>query len=80
MSEYYDEKPFSYADPPKNSEDEFFGEGWSVRKTKDEFFFLYICGGLAGKHNEIKISEADYNLARSGEIGFDDLCTKYKVS
>ncbi|MDP7016375.1 MAG: hypothetical protein QGG36_11275 [Pirellulaceae bacterium] len=79
MNKFYDEKPIELNNTPINSPDEFFGDGWSVRKDGEKFWFSYISGGLAGQARQVEITAADYELARSGGIGFDGLCTRYNT-
>ena len=75
----YEERPLTYSDPPESTEDEFFGNGWSVRRENGQYFFSYISGELAGRAKEIEITKTDYAAARAGEIDFDGLCIKYGV-
>lgn len=65
---------------PKNKDDEFFGSGWSVRRADGRYYLSYISGELAGLLKEIEIEQEDFELARKGKIGLDDLCIKYGVS
>ncbi|MCE9552555.1 MAG: hypothetical protein K8T91_04145 [Planctomycetes bacterium] len=65
---------------PRSTADEFIGQGWSVRALGGKFYFAYISGELAGRKKEIEISESDFQQAKSGNIGFDELCIKYDVS
>ena len=79
MPEHFDEKPFVYPDAPQSTEDEFFGDAWSVRHIDGAYFFSYMSGELAGRHKQIPISAADYLAARAGEIDGDGLCIKYGI-
>lgn len=76
----YKMKPGSYPEKPKNSENEFFGNGWSVKRENEKFYFNFISGSLQGEFKSIEIAEEDYNSARAGEISFDEICAKYNVS
>ena len=80
MNEFYEEVPFSCPDElPKSSDDEFFGDSWSVRRQDGKLFFSYISGELAGRTKEIEIDESDFNDARLGKIDGDGMCIKYGV-
>ena len=80
MSEFYEERPLPYSDPPDSTDDEFFGHAWSVRHENEKYLFEYISGELAGRQQRIEITKADYGAARAGEIDGDGLCAKYGVS
>ncbi len=79
MSKLYDEKPFIYPERKPSSEDEYFDNGWSVRREGKKFIFCYISGQLQGELKKIEISEVDFNAAKNGRISFDELCRKYNV-
>lgn len=81
MSKYYEESPLVYPkETPKNSEDQFFGNGWDVAKEEGRFYFSYISGQLAGSENKIEISESDFCDMKSGKLSFDQICRKYGVN
>ena len=77
---YYEMIPGDY---PENyllqNEDEFIGNGWSVKKAKNKYFLTYISGALQGKLNTIEISKDDYLLVKEKCIGLDELCIRYNV-
>ena len=78
---YYEMIPGNYPEnQPLQDEDEFIGNGWSVKKTKNKYFLSYISGALQGKFNTVEISKEDYLLAKEKRIGLDELCIKYNVS
>jgi|1185.fasta_scaffold500372_2 hypothetical protein len=79
---YYTIEPGEYPDDKnrKNNENEFFGNGWSVKKDGESYTFTFISGSLAGKLKEVTISEEDFIAAKTGKITFDELCIKYNVS
>lgn len=72
--------PGEYPDKPENTENEFFGNGWSVKKVGEQYFLAYISGELHGKLREVEISGEDYLNARNGATDLDALCIKYGVS
>ena len=80
MSEYYDEIPLAYSnDNNLPSDDQFVGNGWSIRKSEGKFYFSYISGELAGRLKEIEIPESDFEQAKLGKMSFDNLCVKHGV-
>lgn len=64
----------------KNNDNEYHGNGWSVKKSNGKFIFSYISGSLQGTLKTIEISEADYNSMRENKLTFDELCIKYDIS
>ena len=68
-----------YPKKPKDTENEFFKNGWSIRKENNKFYMSYISGSLQGDLRIIKISKDDFNLAKDDKITFDELCIKYDV-
>ncbi|MEO6904690.1 MAG: hypothetical protein ABI315_16300 [Bacteroidia bacterium] len=76
---YYTTKPGQYPDENKNNQNEFFGNGWSIKKENDKFILNYISGSLQGDLKTIEISEDDFNAAKKGETNLDNLCIKYNV-
>lgn len=81
MSKYYTVEPGEYPDDKnrKNSDDEYFGNGWSVKKQDDLFICTYISGALAGALKSVTISEDDFLAAKAGKITIDEICIKYNV-
>ncbi len=81
MNKYYDEVPFEYPkDKPVSTEDEFFGDSWSViRKPDGKFLLQFISGELAGRLKTIEISELEFNQVKAGLLSIDELCLKYSV-
>lgn len=62
-----------------DGQNEFFGDGWSVRKEGESYIFSYISGDHQGKLKEIGISEEDYDLLISGKSDLNKICLKYNV-
>lgn len=78
---YYDLEPGKYPDDKnKENEDEYIGNGWSVKRVDDFYMFEYISGALQGILKRIHISQEDFLAAKAGKITFDELCIKYNVS
>lgn len=78
--EYYNLEEGKYPNKnEKNTQDEFFGDGWSIRKEDGNHIFSYISGDHQGKLKELKISEDDYNLLISGKSDLDKICIKYNA-
>lgn len=78
---YYTAKPGKYPDKEnQNTDDEFFGTGWSVKRENDHFFFCYVSGSLQGEFKKVEIAKEDFEMAKAGKITFDQLCIKYNVS
>lgn len=79
---YYDLEPGKYPDDKNkrdNSDDEYVGNGWSVKKDGEIYIFEYISGSLQGQLKSIHISKEDFFAAKEGKITFDELCIKYNV-
>ena len=78
---FYTTKPSNY--PKKdnlNTEDEYFGEGWDVKKVaSNDYVLSYLSGALQGELKSISISQEDFELAKSGKMTLDQLCIKYDV-
>jgi len=72
--------PGKYPSKPNNSENEFFKNGWSIKKEDLKFYMNYISGSLQGDFKTVEISEEDFNLSIQDKITFDELCIKYNVS
>jgi hypothetical protein len=72
--------PGKYPQKPNNTENEFFKNGWSIKKENNKFYMNYISGSLQGNLKSIEISKSDFNLAKDDKITFDELCIKYDVS
>lgn len=72
--------PGKYPQKPKDTENEFFKNGWSIKKDGDKFYMHYISGSLQGSMKIVEISKTDFNLAKEDKITFDELCTKYDIS
>lgn len=80
MIDYF-KKPGKYPlNNLKNTEDQYFGNGWDVKRIGEKYFLSYISGELIGKSKEIEISQEDFEAAKKGEIDLDGFCIKYKVS
>lgn len=78
---YYTTKPGEYPDKQnKNTEDEYFGEGWSIKKDGENYYLTYISGSLQGEIKKIEVSKDDFESARTGNIRLNDLCIKYNVT
>lgn len=78
---YYTTKPGEYPKRNKeNTEDEFFSEGWSVKREGENYSLTYISGSLQGNLKTIQISKEDFESAKIGELNLDQLCAKYNVS
>ena len=82
MSKYYKIKPGEYSNKKLiNSNEEWYGKGWSVKESEDhKFYFEYISGALQGKLKIIEIKEEDFLLAKKEKLSFEEMCAKYKVS
>lgn len=83
MSKFYEEKPGPYSSVKKelfNSEDEFFGPSWSVKREKDKFLLVYISGELAGRLKKLEITGEEFEFVREGKLDANKLCIKYGVS
>jgi len=68
-----------YPEKPKNTENEYFGIGWSVKKETEKYYFQFISGTIQGDQKSVEITEDDYLMARAEKISFDELCVKYNV-
>lgn len=80
MSYYTIEPGEGYPEAPKNSENEFFGNGWSVKKEAGKYELSWISGELAGRLKTIEITEEDFLSAKDGRLGLNDLLIKYAAS
>jgi hypothetical protein len=81
MSKYYKETPLTYpTNNSKNSEHQFFGNGWEVFMKNEKYYFSYVSGQLAGRENTVEISKDDYIGMREGKLSFDDMCRRYGVN
>lgn len=77
---YYTIKPGVYPDVNlKNTEDQFYGSGWDVKKTGEKYLLSYISGALQGESKTHEISKADFEAAKRGEIDLAGLCAKYQI-
>lgn len=63
----------------ENTENEFFGHGWSVRQDGEEYNLSYISGAHPGRAGEIAISKEDYNNAWAGKMVLEDFGRKYGI-
>lgn len=73
-------KPGQYSHAKlKNSETEYRGNGWSVVKIGESYRFTYISGSLQGEEKSAEITKEDFEAARQGTLGFDEICAKYGV-
>lgn len=78
---YYTTKPGQYPNKKKeNTENEYFGEGWSVKKEGESYSLSYVSGSLQGELKTIKITKEDFELAKSGRMSLDQFCIKYNVT
>ncbi len=78
---YYTIKSGKYPDKQNyNTDDEYFGEGWSIKKDGENYYLTYISGSLQGELKKIKVSKDDFELAKTGNIGLNDLCIKYNAT
>lgn len=68
-----------YPEKPKNTENKYFGVGWSVMKEADKYYFQFISGSIQGDQKSVEITEEDCLLGRTEKISFDELCVKYNV-
>lgn len=77
---YYKTKKGTYPKSIKKSSDnEYVGQGWSVRKESGYFILRYVSGSLQGELKEIRICEDDFKLAKTGNMTLDDFCKKYNI-
>ncbi len=79
MSDYYEEEQFVYSKIKSSTKEEFIGNGWSVKKENEKYYFEYISGQLQGKENKIEISKIDFQKAKKGHVTFDEMCRIYNV-
>ena len=64
----------------QNTEEEYFGKGWSVKRNGDNYVLSYISGSLKGELKSIPISKEDFESAKSRKMDLDQFCNKYNVS
>ncbi len=76
---YYTTKPGEYPEDPKNSQDEFFGNGWRIKTTEGRFYLHYVSGSLQGQLKTIEISSEEAALMKNGSLTLDDICAKYGI-
>ncbi|MGL4599361.1 MAG: hypothetical protein ACRCYO_17695 [Bacteroidia bacterium] len=77
---YYTIEPGHYSDgKSENSNDEFIGNGWSIRKLDNAYYFEYLSGAMQGELKTIEITSDDNQKLRDGKIGLDDICIKYNI-
>lgn len=78
---YYSTEPGKYPDKkPENSENEFFGDGWSIKIVEGKHLLSYISGSLQGQLKEIEIKSEDAEQARAGKLTLDEMLINYGVS
>lgn len=75
----YSLKKGEYGSIPTNSDNEFFGNGWSVIHEDDKFYLKYVSGSLQGELKKIEITQNDFNLAKENKITLDEFCIKYNI-
>ncbi len=74
-------KPGQYPDVNLvNTENQFFGAGWDVKKEDNKFYLSYVSGAIEGKAKRIEIMKEDYDSAKRGELDLDGFCAKYNVN
>ncbi|WP_207426682.1 hypothetical protein [Pedobacter sp. SYSU D00535] len=77
---FYTTEPGKYPEKKEEAgEDEFIGNGWSVKKIDERFFLTYLSGSLQGELKTIEISGGDFKSAREGLLQLEDFCIKYGV-
>ena len=64
----------------QNTEDEYFGEGWSVKRNGVNYALSFVSGSLQGELKSIPISKEDFESAQSGKMDLNQFCIKYNVS
>lgn len=78
---YYTTESGKYPDKKnQNTENEYFGEGWSVRREGENYYLIYISGALQGELKTIKIDKDDFELAKASKMDLDQFCIKYNVT
>jgi len=78
---YYTTKPGKYPEKKyQNTEDEYFGNGWRVKRNGNNYVLSYVSGSLQGEVKSIPISKEDFESAKSGKMDLDQFCIKYNVS
>ena len=74
MTNPYTMKPGKYSNKKNiSTEDEFFGDSWSVLKTGDKYYFEYISGELQGKLKKVEISKESFDEVRVGNFSFEEV-------
>jgi hypothetical protein len=70
---YYSTEPGQYPEENKNTGNEFFGNGWSVKEESNKFVLTYISGSLQGTLKSVDISKVDFISAKEGKVNLDGL-------
>lgn len=79
--EYYTKKQGKYPEKEnRNTNDDYYGNGWSVKRDGNNYVLSYVSGALQGEYKSISINREDFEAAKAGQIDLDQLCRKYKVS
>jgi hypothetical protein len=77
---YYEIKQGEYPkELPKNSNTQFFGNGWSVKIRTNKYYLECLSSSLQGGVKEIEITEAEYMLARNSQMDLNDFILKYNL-
>ncbi len=78
---YYNTDQGKYPEEKSNNDtaNEFWGNGWNIKKDNNIFKLTYISGSLQGKMKSIEITESDFIAAKEGKMNLDDFCIKYNV-
>lgn len=64
--------------PVKVSTDNLFRDGWwDIERVEDRFIFSFISGAQGGRIVSHAVAQEDFEQARKGQIGFEDLIRKY---
>lgn len=79
MSSFYKLINGEYPEHPQNTDIEFWGSAWRIKRERDKYMLFYLEAAWTGRELSVEITKEDYELVRNNKLSFDELCKKYNL-